>query len=315
MSFWSRHKKRWHRNFIRFRLTEYRLLTALALLGSAALIDASEPLKPTQLQAEQQSVRAESPWRRIVLLGASATAGMIDPAATNFLCGLAPYLEAALLVPHDPVRSVASRLFFFGPQRSGQAQIAKALAHEPTLVIGIDFLFWYCYGDAPSEQERLRRLEEGLELLGRLKCPLVLGDIPDASAAANGMLRPAQIPEPRTITAVNERIKEWVAAREQTAMIEVEAFMRAARENKPLKIRNRHWPETKSLLQQDKLHPSARGAIVLTVAILDSVLSVQPTASEKDVRWDLKELAAQPRTPAVIPVKTGSRSNSSETIR
>ena len=221
---------------------------------------------------------------------------MVDPKATNAQCALAPYLEAALLVPHEPVRTVASRFFFFGPQRSGEAQVAKALAHEPSLVIGIDFLFWYAYGDAPSEKERLRRLDEGLELLTQLHCPLVLGDIPDASAAANGMLRPAQIPAVRTIAAANQRIKEWVDGREQTALVSLEAFMRAARENQPLKIRRRQWAETKSLLQPDKLHPSAEGAVALTLAILDAVLTAQISAGETEVRWDLEELAAKART-------------------
>ena len=63
------------------------------------------------------------------------------------------------------------------------------------LVVGVDFLFWFCYGEGSTDAGRAQRFETGLKLLEQIPCPLVVGDIPDASSATNtGILSIAQVP-------------------------------------------------------------------------------------------------------------------------
>ena len=104
-----------------------------------------------------QAVSAESPWQRVVVIGASASAGFIlsEPfGGTNTdRCRLNRYLDAAINIPHAPVENLASPLLFMNPEAFAPVQIAAAKHEQPTLVVGLDFLFWFCYGDADTEAE------------------------------------------------------------------------------------------------------------------------------------------------------------------
>ena len=116
--------------------------------------------------------KSKSPWGRVVMIGASATAGFT---ASEMLGGtntqrlrLSRYIEAALIQPHEPVENLAHALFFMQPEAAGQNQVRDAVESLPTLVIGADFLFWFCYGtQARTDAERQKRFEHGLKLLGR----------------------------------------------------------------------------------------------------------------------------------------------------
>src|SRR6266705_2377773 len=125
---------------------------------------------------------AESPWQRVVVIGASASAGFVlsEPFGGTLTsrCRLNRYLDAAITVPHSPVESLASSLFFMNPEAFAPVQVAAATNARPTLVVGLDFLFWFCYGDGSTDAERAQRFEGGLKLLDQLHCPLVVGDIP-----------------------------------------------------------------------------------------------------------------------------------------
>jgi hypothetical protein len=214
-------------------------------------------------------------WSRVILIGASATAGMRDGTSTTVtnaaLYAIRPYLDAAITAPHDPVASIASPFFFLSPAAMGKAQIQKASKADASLVIGVDFLFWYCYGNVHAEEDRMRRFEAALSQLGQIKCPLVLGDIPDASAAENHILGPEEIPHPETISAVNRRLKEWAAARKQTTVVRLAEFMKRALLDEPIEVHGEKIVESHVLLQADKLHPTARGAAVLALAIANQI--------------------------------------------
>ena len=235
-----------------------------------------------------------SPWSRIVTIGASATAGMKDRDSvtdTNTaLYRISRYLDAALLMPHEPVRNFGDPYFFLAPTPTGRRQIERTLKLEPSMVVGIDFLFWFCYGEVPEEEERLRRFERGLTLLEPLTCPLILGDIPDASAATNKLLRPRQIPQLETIAAANDRLRKWAAARKQTAVVGLADFMQAVRQNRPIQVRNRSWQETSLFLQEDRLHPTPKGAALLALAILDRFFTSESPAGHDQIRWDFESL-------------------------
>jgi len=287
-----------------------RLMTiCFSLLLWAGTVWASEP--STSDRNLSAPAKPEDLLRRVVLIGASATSGFKTFGSTNPADGaffsLRPYLEAALLLPHEPVASFASSFFFLAPTPTSKAQVERTIAAGPSLAIAADFLFWHCYGDSPSEEHRLERLEKGLEILAPLKSPLLVGTIPDVSGAANGILRPAQIPKPETLARANHRIKEWAGARDQTAVLDLAAFMANAASNEPIRFRGHSIVETQALLQEDKLHPSPRGAAVLALTILDTLL---PEDGKAAVRWNLEEVigAAEEKVQAALAKRAARRS-------
>jgi len=230
------------------------------------------------------------------MVGASASAGFTEAeplgGPTTPQLRLSGYVDAALLIAHGPVQNLAHAMFFVEPEAAGRYQIDQALKAEPTLVVGIDFLFWFCYGDGRTDQERLQRLEKGLKLLEAIPCLLVLGDIPDASAAANGILRADEIPSREAMAAANRRLKKWAAEHRHVILVSLSEFMRTALANRALTIHGHTLPEgkTRVLLQDDKLHPSPRGCAVLALLILDAVQSARSVQPAGEVRWDPKEV-------------------------
>jgi hypothetical protein len=240
------------------------------------------------------AARTNSPWERIVIVGASVSAGFTaseplgGPSTPQFR--LSRYVDTALLVPHEPVQNLANTFLFLQPELLGRQQIEQALKARPTLVLGVDFLFWFCYGDGYTDEERLQRFEKGLKILEGIKCPLILGDIPDASAAVNGMLRPEQIPSTNAMSAANQRLNKWAATRPNVVILRLSQFMHTVLANQALTIHGHTLPEgkTRVLLQNDKLHSSPPGCAVVALAALDA-LQTNHAFPSSDVRWDPRE--------------------------
>jgi hypothetical protein len=271
----------------------------MGCLSALLLVSTIHPI-----QAQGQAVAAvatnappaKSLWERIVLIGASASAGFIESepfGGTNTRqFRLSRYVDAALVAPHQPVTNLATAFFFMEPEATGKSQIEKALKHKPTLVLGVDFPFWFCYGNLRTNETRQQRFEKGLKLLENIPCRLVLGDIPDAAAAAKGMLGEKEIPTPEEMVAANRRLRAWAAGRSQVIIFPLADYMRAALGNKALTVHGTILPagETRQLIQKDKLHPSALGCATLAVAILDTVQSKEAQSTAADIRWDPKEV-------------------------
>ena len=130
-------------------------------------------------------------------LGASVSAGLAaPPVAASIKAGLPA--DAAVL-------DVASVLFFQDPFANGRAQVDAALAHRPTVVVALDFLFWFAYADA-SPAERRARLDAGLALLAPLPGTLLVGDLPDMRNANPRVLGPAAVPSPDELAALEARL-------------------------------------------------------------------------------------------------------------
>jgi len=237
-----------------------------------------------------------SPWQRIVMIGASATAGFTasEPfGGTNTQWyALSRYVDAALTVVHEPVQNLGTAFFFFQPHQSGQRQVARALTNNPTLIIGLDFPFWFCYGEGKTDAERLERFDKGLALLETIRCPLVLGDLPDASAAVNKMLRPEQMPSLKAIAAANQRLKTWAAGRSQVIVVELSNFMRQATTNRAITVSGHTLTDgqTRMLLQNDELHPTPPGCAMLALAVLDAVQATRPQVHAQEFLTDPKEI-------------------------
>lgn len=307
-----------------FRITRWLAVILLALSVPRAVTGDTNNPPEASSAASTPAARAAAtpPCGRIVMVGASASAGFTESepfgGPKSLQHRLSTYLDAALFAAHEPVQNLANSMFFLQPEAAGRYQIDLALKARPTLVVGIDFLFWFCYGEDPTEKERLQRFQKGLKLLETVQCPLVLGDIPDASGASNDMLPADQIPSIETMSTANRRLKEWAAGRRQVVIVSLSGFMRTAMADQALTIHGHTVPagKTRELLQSDRLHPSALGSAVLALAILDVVQSKWPTPSTGEIRWNPKEVlrlglkASQepPNNPAkqITPVPTHS---------
>lgn len=244
-----------------------------------------------------QQAAAESPWQRVVVIGASASAGfdLSEPfGGTNTArCRLNRYLDAAIKAPHSPVANLASPLLFLNPEAFAPMQITAATNAHPTLVVGLDFLFWFCYGDGGTEAERTERFEGGLKLLEQFHCPLVIGDIPDASFATNtGIISRWQVPGESARQAANQRLRVWAASHPHVTVMPLAAFMRHTAGNQAIQWHGQKLPagRTRALLQNDQLHPNPRGAAVLALGALDALSAGQSAFPARAIRWNLDEV-------------------------
>ena len=246
---------------------------------------------PFPTRAEEKST-----WSRIVVIGASVSHGFTfaepfdGPKTREY--ALHRYLDAAILAPHEQVRNLASAMFFMVPDDMGHTQIREALTNHPTLVIAIDFPFWFCYGVGATDHERAEHLEKGLKMLEAVECPLIIGDIPDASAARNRALRPSEFPSAKARAAANLRLKEWTAQHKQVTLVPTAEFMRTVVANEELTVHGHVFAAgtTRALLQGDRLHPSQRGCAALAVSILDVFLAAHPNLKPAEVCWDADEV-------------------------
>lgn len=246
---------------------------------------------------EVQICAAESPWQRTVMIGASASAGFVmsEPfGGTNTTkCKLNYYLNAAITAPHAPVKNLASALLFLNPDAFATLQVVAATNDRPTLVIGVDFPFWFCYGPGRTDADRARRFEEALKLLDQIHCPLIIGDIPDMSSATNtGIISSAQVPSEVARRAANKRLRQWAKSRPQVTIVPLAKFMRDIKANRAIKLRHLMLPagKTRALLQPDELHPTPRGAAVLSLAILNALTQAQQEFPATNVDWNLNEV-------------------------
>ena len=235
-----------------------------------------------------------APFRKIAVIGASASAGFgvitevrVDEERTQWEgISIGDVLQESgeeRLVILD----LASGGFFTNPFQIGRSSIDRTNQWEADLAVGIDFLFWYVYGGTgaatPDEvmKVRLQDLETGLAELGRLRMPMVIGEIPDMSPAIGGMLTRRQVPSPKTLDAVNTRIRAWAAERDDVALVPLTRITEDLRGDTPFTIGDQIWDPgdaDTSLLLPDRLHPTLDGLIALTQAMAEAVRSVPKMA-------------------------------------
>lgn len=245
-------------------------------------------------QAEEKRAGAGA---KLFVIGASASAGFIQEEIMGGVrtseYRLKYYLDAALSAPHPTVESATSALFFLAVPTVAKEQIDKAVAAKPTAVIGIDFLFWFCYGRRP-ENLRLAMLEDGLALLEQIQEPLVIGDLPDASSAVGGILHREEMPKLETLAAANRRIREWAASRPEVMVLPLSDFMVTCKADEALKTGPVDWPRgtTRKLLQPDQLHAGRTGNAALALSIMAS-LCERGLIPKESVRWDAEAVKAQ----------------------
>jgi hypothetical protein len=275
-----------------FAKIAFCLTTILLMLGFQAAPASAPATRPSSSLPQPPTTAPAQPLlQRVVMIGASATYGFgatlkIDrpvvkdkiTAVSNVAVNFGEVMEAMLRVPHDPVTTHANLYFFSNPMDIGPQLIQRAKLRKPTLVVALDFLFWFGYGDGnrerkpiTSEDERLALLEEGLRLLEQLDCPVIVGDFGDMSKAVGGMLTPQQMPARETLDRLNARLREWCKAHPRVIVAPLAKIVEQMGEDKGFAIGSRQWPAgcAASVLQRDELHPTVEGLIALAHLVAD----------------------------------------------
>jgi hypothetical protein len=228
-------------------------------------------------------VDARTLFDRTHVIGASASAGFgVRPPLPSGHQGRAQPIsltriaQAAKAQP-GAVTGNATSLFFMSPVETGTKQIDAALAQQakPTIVLAVDYLFWFVYGarDADrqpisNEAQRMALLEVGLANVDRLAkagVPVVVGDLPDMSAAVGTMLSKSQMPQLETLRQANERIKNWAAQQPLVTVVPLARLVEQLNGSDPFTAGNRVWSAKGDgpLIQADHLHPTFVGSVAL----------------------------------------------------
>ncbi|MFM1822062.1 MAG: hypothetical protein RI967_328 [Planctomycetota bacterium] len=258
-------------------------LFALTLLGVAnrAAPGTPEPPAPPRDDATR-TVATDAPAAtdaatplRIAVIGASASAGFgcvlrerRDDGEWSASFDLAEMLKLAC--PDDAIvtSDLATGNFFLAPLRIGANAVERAVRFRADCVVALDFLFWFVYGvEGPDgklverEEDRLAKLERGLEMLASIDAPLLLGDLPDMRAAQGRMLGARQVPAPETLEAANARLAAWASTRPNVRLVPLAAMQRDLASGEGLEIAGARLRPTKEspLLQRDALHPAPLG--------------------------------------------------------
>jgi len=218
---------------------------AESMLPTATLTDCAK------IALRQTDGRATLSFDRVAVLGASVSAGF----------GGAPVgqlLDESLSGEHQ-VQSVADTFFYMSPFEKGRDQVQRAAALDPTAVFALDTLFWFVYVSASAEQ-RLARLEHGLEQLEAFSAPLLVGDIPHMRDAHPVMIAPEAIPPPEQLARFNQRIREWARPRTNVYVIPFSDWVGPLLRGEEVVITPGKPPEpSAALMTFDKLHPNEAG--------------------------------------------------------
>lgn len=286
----------------RFFLLTTALLAALLAASVGAQSD-PPPAKPAAAESAESALSA-----RVVTIGASLTCGFGNSLP------LAEPLDRAITGKHTPVFNAGEGLQFTDPIGLGEAQVDRCLERKATLVIGIDFLFWYAYGMAFKGKtewpRRSERFAAGLRQLERLACPVVVGDLPDMRGAHPRMLHPAMIPSPEVLARLNQVLKDWADKREQVHLVPLSAWVKTLKAGEWKVPASADGKQAERILtaavamQWDRLHPSRLGILALTgrlVSFLRARLGAGADRFRFDVWREVKHFARPRSAPQSEP--------------
>ena len=217
---------------------------------------------------------------RVAVVGASVTAGWgvkTPPIKGDFGAypiNLQHIMEAMIIDPHEEVAYFGEEMFFMHPTVQGTELIDEIIAHHPTVVIALDYLFWYGYGNIDGgEAARLAKFELGLGQLGRIDAPIIVGNMPDMHEAVGRVLKLEQVPTPQTIAKMNARLRQWAFTRPNISVINVHNIVEHLLADRKIVLPSHVWEagSRSKLLQNDLLHPTLEGTVALSLLIAESI--------------------------------------------
>jgi hypothetical protein len=244
----------------------------------------------TSSVSHQDLAQEASVLARPVVIGASVSAGF--SAGRDF----SQVLDVMIDREHQPIEKAFSALFWMDSVKTGESQVAFALGKKPTLLIAIDFLFWFGYGSMnlegepiTSEEERLELLEYGLGLLEPFSCSVVLGDFPDCEESVGIILKAGQVPGPKTLSELNKKLRSWAKGRDNIVVLPLSDKFESIRNNEKLEIGAHVCEEgtTEELLLPDRIHLTLEGLVWLSYLLVSEVAK-EGWIEDSDVNADLE---------------------------
>jgi len=254
---------------------------------------------------------ARKSLERVAFLGASITDGFGLAGEEHCWLSLADVFAATVAadIP-KPFRKSGSFLFV-DPVGYGRKFVEAALREDPTLVIGADFMFWFGYGFGHTEERRFELFEEGIALLDRFDCPIVVGDYPNMIQAIQGrgfhgapMIGISHIPKTATLIELNRRLKAWAAKRGRVIVLPLSDFVLRIRKGEAIDVLgNRYEGDLKAkLLDEDLLHTNLEGEIALSLVLVDALLKSDLGLVPADFVTSAKEIRARTLAPRAVEI-------------
>lgn len=279
--------------------------TAALLFAGLALFSTSAPDQIGAQGGPKAPAEAEAPTgllSSIAVIGASVScgAGNAKELAVRRDVPLGVFLQGILT--DDQARAskfldLGDTFFFMNPDVTANVQVSEALEFEPTLVVALDFLFWFAYGETSKKSPRRSQgLERGLEILGRVEGPMVVGDLPDIDHALQGVgplggpiVHPLMFPSTKERLAMNQRIAAWAKDRGNVTMVPLDGLITKMIRRTPVELRGNAWTVEKlaEALQRDRLHPTVKGSVWTALHVADAIARLDPSI-ETRFQWDVK---------------------------
>jgi len=221
--------------------------------------------------------------QRVAVTGASVTAGWgskTPPIKGDFgayQVTMRHIMEGMIDIPHDDVGYFGDMMFFNYPVKYGTKLIDQVIAYDPTLVVAIDYMFWFGYGSTLFTDDlvayKLDLFEQGLAQLDRINVPMIVGNIPDMHAAIGGMLSSDQVPDVTTIARMNARLLEWAVDHPNVMVVNLHDLVGDLMNDSEINVYESMWPagSQPKLLQKDMLHPTFEGAVAMSLLIPEKI--------------------------------------------
>ncbi|MBL8900586.1 MAG: hypothetical protein JNM84_23345 [Planctomycetes bacterium] len=206
---------------------------------------------------------------------------------------------------------------FTDPLKRGEIQIEGACGDGASLILALDFLFWFgywpedeklpkgesgspllqAYGKSDIELERclrsLEKQEHGFALIDRLlsktTAPIVIADYPDMFGANPLMLSPHRIPLRRTLDELNRRLERFAAERPRLLVFPLADYVaRSKRGQVALPEGDGRSVLPDDAIQGDNLHPTRLG----TALVMHEVLALLHERLDGEAKRALPEMPA-----------------------
>ena len=180
----------------------------------------------------------------------------------------------------------------------------EAREQSPTLLIALDYLFWFGYGKkgvngtAPFRRERRDTTRDWN--FWRSGWPNSIGSsarfslaifptCPKPSATCLGL---SQMPAPETLKALNTRLREWAGTHPNVTIVPVAGMIESMKMNSPFMAGRQQWVQDshERFIQRDNLHPTLDGLIVFTQESMSRLVEADPMIEKDDFDFDIESV-------------------------
>ena len=263
----------------------------------------AQTAKPAPAPAATEKPAAEP--LKVAIVGASLSAGFLDGPLTggsrdNHTTALQSVVRS-WLGDGGKVQRFAELMMFTDPIRLGEKQMQRAHKDGADLLLALDFLFWYGYGDVPvalgqdETKARLARFELGLAHLAEWQGPVLVGDLPDMHGASARMLSPGQIPSLAILDALDARLAAFAKEHTNVHVLPLRAMVAEMKQKgvaMPLAAGEVKVPAG-GMLQGDGLHPNRIGMAWLGYQLQDHARAALPKERAAALpKWTVDQFVA-----------------------